>query len=323
MESLDKDYHARQNAPSVISSRDIVSEDGDEYYPEGALAAITQPRQSEAPTSTSSRPASPPQAPYSRRGVMNRRGGHLFGGPGLSMSNTSRPQSAYSRNSLTHAPSITSQAFFRPMSSQRLQAQRGTRPGTAVPEELPRLSSSTINRPSIESHRTVTLHQEHGPPPSSRGTDFTEHDPRDRIFYNPSPSGNNTAPSAGESTRPLHTSEIRPSQFYHASQRDQPSTLKAPESFASSFFRTSKNPTDSLQIQLPRDERLSNETGSPHLQEKVRSSPRVLIGRNHEYFSGNTVFFWGGRLQNTRDRPINIVTGILVLLPTILFFVYE
>ena len=315
MDHPNTDVYARQqNAPSVISSRmtDIVSEDGDEYHPEGAAAASTPPRQSGAPTLTSSRPASPPQTSYSRRGIINRRGGTLFAGPGLSMTNTSRPQSAYSRKSLTHASSITSQAFFRPMSSQRLQAQRRTRPGTAAtPEELPRLSSSTINRPSEESARSATQRHDHpGPSPL---TEFIEHDSRERALYSSSPTGNNTIPSTEESARPLHQNRHHPSRH----REDQSLASKTPTSFAINFFRVSRNVPDPH----PKTERPSNETSSPRPQEKVNF--KAANGKNHEYFSGNTVFCWGGRLQNTRDRPVNIATGILVVLPTVLFFVYE
>lgn len=45
--------------------------------------------------------------------------------------------------------------------------------------------------------------------------------------------------------------------------------------------------------------------------------------KNWQHFTGNTVFCWGGRLQNTRDRPVSAGTAILVILPTILFFVFE
>jgi palmitoyltransferase ZDHHC9/14/18 len=47
------------------------------------------------------------------------------------------------------------------------------------------------------------------------------------------------------------------------------------------------------------------------------------LGKNYEYFTGNTLFFGGGRLQNSRDKPINIATGIFVVLPSALFFAYS
>jgi palmitoyltransferase ZDHHC9/14/18 len=43
-------------------------------------------------------------------------------------------------------------------------------------------------------------------------------------------------------------------------------------------------------------------------------------GKNYEYFAGNTVFCLGGRLQNSRDRPINIISAVFILLPIGLFF---
>lgn len=47
------------------------------------------------------------------------------------------------------------------------------------------------------------------------------------------------------------------------------------------------------------------------------------MGRNWEYFLGNTVFCMGGRLQNTKARPVNIATGAFVILPCILFFIFS
>ena len=43
---------------------------------------------------------------------------------------TTRPTTGGSR---THVPSVTSRAFFAPMSSQRLQAHRGQRPNSHAP----------------------------------------------------------------------------------------------------------------------------------------------------------------------------------------------
>ncbi|KAF2452443.1 DHHC palmitoyltransferase-domain-containing protein, partial [Lineolata rhizophorae] len=55
-------------------------------------------------------------------------------------------------------------------------------------------------------------------------------------------------------------------------------------------------------------------------REREKVKRQMQLGKNYEYFTGNTVFCWGGRLQNARDRPINIATGILVLAPAGLFF---
>jgi palmitoyltransferase ZDHHC9/14/18 len=50
---------------------------------------------------------------------------------------------------------------------------------------------------------------------------------------------------------------------------------------------------------------------------------KSALGKNYEYFEGNTIFWLGGRLQNARDRPINIATGVFLVLPAILFFVFS
>lgn len=69
-------------------------------------------------------------------------------------------------------------------------------------------------------------------------------------------------------------------------------------------------------------EKLSSAASSPGLaqQEATKKEVKKELGKNYEYFTGNTVFCWGGRLQNARDRPINIATGLMVLVPTGLFF---
>jgi palmitoyltransferase ZDHHC9/14/18 len=76
-------------------------------------------------------------------------------------------------------------------------------------------------------------------------------------------------------------------------------------------------------------EKLSSAASSPQMTPRVAkpvgnsadtTRPGFAPGRNHEYFEGNTVFCLGGRLQNTRHRPINIGTGFLIVLPAALFF---
>jgi len=47
---------------------------------------------------------------------------------------------------------------------------------------------------------------------------------------------------------------------------------------------------------------------------------KAKAGNNWEYFDGNTVFCWGGRLQNARDKPISIITALLILVPSGLWF---
>jgi len=58
---------------------------------------------------------------------------------------SNRPPTSHSR---THVPSLTAQAFYRPMSSQKLQAQRSQRPqlllsGSARPQEMKKMRKQT------------------------------------------------------------------------------------------------------------------------------------------------------------------------------------
>lgn len=50
-------------------------------------------------------------------------------------------------------------------------------------------------------------------------------------------------------------------------------------------------------------------------EERIEPQP---TGRNYEYYAGNMLFFGG--LLNTRSKPLNLATFLLVLLPAALFF---
>ena len=300
-------------APSIHSSRmtDAASEDADEYLPEGPASKASKDATGKKSLTSSNRPSSPPQSFYSRRGSTRRRG---FGGPGHSMANSSRVENLYNRNSMTHAPSITSHAFFRPMSSQRLQAQRTARPNTGT-QESTRLSSPTMDRPSIESNNTNTpatpARREHTAPPSSHGTDMTDADPRDRTIYNASPTGNGTIQSGNESTRPLQRDiEALPNGVFEE---------KEASTFRSNFLRSNGH-SPSAQQHFNDNEKYSDDAQSPHLRDKFPAD--AYTGkRNYQYFPGNTIFLGWGRFQNTRERPINLFTAVATLFPIVAFLV--
>ena len=322
-----------RQAPSIISSRitDIASENGDEIQKESqaasdrpTTAASIDPNRPGSAMSSQTRPST--RAPPSRRGmgapttISSWRTGGAFGGPGGSMTNSSRPPSATSRTSRTHVPSLASHAFFRPMSSQRLQAQRGFRatrsgqPSASVDGSSE--AGTHTNRHSLISDTT----QQQGPeiqhhydiPPPSRGTEFAEQD--DGGDVNASPTEYATLRSVGESERPLRSRSPhpRPMQIDIKNQGNG-----SPKSFRANFHRAA-TPLKETQGH----ERLSSSNNSPTFAKKLpEDAPKP--GINYQYFSGNTVFCWGGRLQNARDRPINIASGIIVVLPTILFLVYS
>lgn len=340
-------------APSVISSQltDIGSENGDDYQAEGATTIMrpgtamsggtSSNDPNRPPTARSSQPHSWTHSRKSRRGPTSPlsprswRFNGAFGGPGTAMSNTSRPQSqTSSRTSRTHVPSLASHSFFRPMSSQRLQAQRGGNRPVLGGQSMASVDGSsdfgsTTNRNSICSNTTAQPapygSRKTDDPPHQDWTGFTERE--DQRANNTSPTGNATIQSVTGSERPLndHALGIGATQI-NSEKNDKPKdgasppTQRGPRSFRSSFLLPARS-SDQARNNRFSHERLSSSTSSPH--STMVKMPLVTEQQpkfNYEYFSGNTVFCWGGRLQNTRDRPINIISGLLILVPSILFF---
>ncbi|KAL6713573.1 Eukaryotic peptide chain release factor GTP-binding subunit [Lecanora helva] len=321
---------ASQRAPSVISSRmtDIASEDGDEFHTGEAAtgqrpgtAVSTEPTRPGSSMSAQTRPST--RAPPSRRGIGSTgamsswRTGGTFGGPGGSITNSSRPTSSTSRTSRTHVPSLASHAFFRPMSSQRLQAQRGARPArtshSTTNAEDTSDGGTTGNRQSLVSDATVLRgrysHLDSEGPPPSRGTEFTEQD--DQGTLDASLTEHVAVRGVDKIEKPLHHKASNPRPI-HMSLDTQANG--SPKSYRTNFSMSRK--------EAQGHKRLSSSNNSPTFA-KEPPDPRSKAGINYQYFSGNTVFFWGGRLQNTRDRPVNIASGIIVILPAILFLVYS
>jgi hypothetical protein len=145
---------------------------------------------------------------------------------------SNRPQTSQSR---THVPSVTSQAFFRPMSSQRLQAQRAQRPMSFISPNPP-------NNPPME------LYEEEDPWKSGE-----------------------TAPDEAEPA-------VAPNYSNRAS--DVPISSSKP-------------------------------------------IPAHALGKNYEYFQGNTHFMFGGRLMNTKTKyPLSLFTLIIILIPAVLAYVF-
>ncbi|KAI9050513.1 hypothetical protein LZ554_005675 [Drepanopeziza brunnea f. sp. 'monogermtubi'] len=315
---------------SMLSSRmtDIVSEDGLEQSLEQSSAS----RPNTDTTGVSQRGAWPQKsasrrayaAAHSQRGSVS-----TTGGP--------RPPSARS-----HVPSLTSHAFFRPMSSQRLQAHRGgARPPTLTqPSMSEGVSFEGGVRSSVNSNQTARRYDQDGPAPPSRGTEMTEPETVERHRANTSLSqGYTTAGSLTDSVRPLQPNPAnskgltvnvdqgyRPANGLAAVAVANPS--KSPRSFRSSFLIPTRNETTlgSPNRGMPGREKLSSTVSSPGLTpvDPPKELPsKMNHGSNYEYFTGNTVFFWRGRLQNTRSRPINIATGLLFIIPGALFFVFS
>jgi palmitoyltransferase ZDHHC9/14/18 len=332
--------------PSIISSRmtDIASEDGDGHPQD----------QSRPPTSGNhpeSRPGTARTGLSSSRGAWSQstplRHGLQRGSQGGSISGPAgRPPTSTSRS---HVPSLTSHAFFRPMSSQKLQAQRGaSRPSTNTTVTTAGQHRGSLPQDAVDERYRVTrspppvgslsrspTHDAETHPPPSRGTEMTE--TYDRGTATSPSQGHHPAASLSESVRPLHRK--RPEDMTlrvnvdrakaHKGATNLPTPAKSPRSFRSNFM-SSKGESAAPQRDMHGAEKLSSGASSPRLAPHHPDTPaskaekvtprRPHHGRNHEYFEGNTVFCIGGRLQNTRHRPINIATGLFVLLPGVLFF---
>jgi len=246
----------------------------------------------------------------------------------------SRPTTAASR---THVP-LAAHGFFRPMSSQRLQQQRNQRPNSLLANgslysEGTHDAPTNSYRQSIVSTQTIRtptlgLHHELDQPPPSRGTDITDRDMPDRTTANSTPTGAETVRSRGESTTPLQRPRPQHLDLANVHRNDSgklPTPSKSPRSFRSSFLLSSRDGRTTQMRPNQGHEKLTSAESSPRLarQEISKDAVRKELGKNHEYFSGNTAFCWGGRLQNTRDRPVNIATAILIILPAALFFGYS
>ncbi|KAI1343321.1 zf-DHHC-domain-containing protein [Xylariaceae sp. FL0016] len=330
---------------------DIASDDGEEdvqHQPKAGpttkkSARATESRPGTARTAMSSSKGAWPQAMPLRKNMQR---GSVSGSVA-----SARPVSSTSRS---HVP-LASHAFFHPMSSQKLQAQRGSpRPLTASQrppsvEDLPDIDQShiapqgaTISHPVARVvHRTAD--DGDAQPPPSRGTEMTE--PYDRITATTSPTyGHRAAGSMSESVRPLQRNKAEEKGLAlnldnnnksHRNSGNLPSPIKSPRSFRSSLFLSGKG--ESTMTPANRDthgaEKLSSGASSPQLtpgavapskgNARSNKAKTSVHDRNFEYFEGNTVFCIGGRLQNTRHRPINIATGFLVVLPAALFFAFS
>lgn len=174
-----------------------------------------------------------------------------------------------------------------------------------------------------------------GPRPLSRGTEATEPYTAGMRTANTSPTNGYTATaSMSESVRPLQRDSANPKglsvntdKSYKTAGR-LPTPSKSPRSFRSSFLLPSRG--DAAPISPNRStqgrEKLPSVASSPALTPTdavQKQLPKPQPGNNSQYFTGNTVFCWGGRLQNTRDKPVNIATGLFAFVPGVLFFIFS
>lgn len=254
-----------------------------------------------------------------------------------SFNSPSRPSTAGSRS---HLPSLTSRAFFNPLSSQRLQAQRGQRSGSLSETDRSRRHSeeSEDNDTRSRTHRNSTgsvLTAMGGRPlslrrdvdeslaPRSRGTDASEWQfpgntatTRGLINGNVRHTGRESLASLDTPTGNLNGSSVDADRAY-STNRSPNLDRKSQRSFRQNLMTPSKQDMSSMRSPTGH-EKLNSRDSSQSILKVVSQKSR--LGKNWEYFDGNTLFFCGGRLQTSKDKPISAATAVFVTLPAALFF---
>ncbi|KAJ6264109.1 hypothetical protein Dda_0251 [Drechslerella dactyloides] len=242
---------------------------------------------------------------------------------GGSFRSSTRPPSAASR---THVPSITSHAFYNPMSSTKLSAQRGK-----VSEEGDRPSMHNMMAPAVpalpptsgltSSMKTTTAGlvsqpRSSFPAPNSPDNPFGFHPGQNPLIHNPSNRTSTQAPSEmDDSNNPFRYSLARQ---VTGSPTNQTITSASPLRAGSRRSRRS-NTNEPPASQAKEDPREDSQTSTAY-PVKMDPEPPVYAGKNYQYFPGNTLFCLGGRWQTARDAPMNILTATLIIIPVGLFF---
>lgn len=251
--------------------------------------------------------------------------------PGNSIYPSDSPSSPPPSASRTHVPNIISSAFLRPISAKRAQRQDALpRPFDPPVDVLPiARKSQESGRRSQKSHRhrnsnasIVTVDGQprplvdpDAPPlPQSRATDASASADNNRI----------ESLSSDASRQPLQSPELLPLAPPPGSKSlKNQSSPRTPMSIRTSWNRPSRPHEENM----PRDGRLKLSSTPPspaYPPEKSHvGEDRPNLGRNHEYYNGNATFFLQGRLINTRQRPLNLLTAFVAILPAILFFVFS
>ncbi|KKA27587.1 hypothetical protein TD95_001443 [Thielaviopsis punctulata] len=190
-------------------------------------------------------------------GPMQHRGS-IGGGSTITAHTTLSRSGSRSQNTRTHVPSVANQAFFHPMSSQKLQAQRAGAAGRRA-SETPSMHSVGTSATSVAAANfsaglarignTAGAEVHEAQPPPSRGTEWTEQETLDRLTATTSPTGHRHQGSMSESLKPLQRRRDRDTELsvdtsrqYATSKTTQAvraqilSPAKTPRSFRSSLF---------------------------------------------------------------------------------------
>lgn len=253
----------------------------------------------------------------------------------------SRPGSSFSN--ATHVPSLPQQGFFRPMSSQKLQAQRNqhVRPASKLGENVASAGTGGTEankQPSARPHRysnaSVNTLRDGLPPtrdgdappvPVSRGTEFTSDGARTDRGNAPSVLSKNSATPLAARSKLEH---LKTNSFRKSNTPSGEKTPKSPRSLRASLGLGSPASKQDDRRERPNGshQKLESNPSSPQdgtAKRGFHEKPPQAEGKNYEYSASNTLFLCAGRLLNTRAKPLNIMTFTLTLLPGILFFAFS
>lgn len=246
-----------------------------------------------------------------------------------------RPETTHSHRS-RNLSGATAGGFLRPMNSQVLQAQRNT------------LRSSTSSSPGSPSQLTSPVHQYDDRTSQIEGSIESSERSADRFFQsspwrmNPLTSSHTTTQNEGSETLGRqYSSSLAPSsseakydskipirENARQPQEQQEQEQGHDDGYEHEHDHEQQNTASSRRSVRNTNADISYSTATPaSLREKGQSTTASRqerqLGRNFEYFTGNVYFFCGGRFLNSRNWPVNVLTGALQCLPAILFFVYS
>ena len=250
----------------------------------------------------------------------------------------SRPTTSGSRS---HVSSLRSPAFLNPMSSQRLQAHRSHWPGSPPMGSTRETSFEQQGRFSHESSSTArdtprglhTGYYEHEDeatvPPTSRGSEDTERENKHEWNHtgtatNAGLINGNMRHEAAQSMDTFHnTNEAQKSASLDPEKgfmngHEPGSRSRSPRGIIANFRRRSEQESSKTKSH----EKLSSRGSSSPRKPSIGAKARGVLGKNWEYFDGNTLFFAGGRLQTAKDKPIAMATALAVIFPAIMFFIF-
>ncbi|KAI7508590.1 hypothetical protein KC364_g67 [Hortaea werneckii] len=178
------------------------------------------------------------------------------------------------------------------------------------------------------------------PVPDSRGTIFTDRDGTN-TFQSESAQGAAIAGSvaSGTSTAPLHQSRPDHNPLPRLDTNNNTAvpppkspgnrSLRASFGLGNSKQRTNSHSPHNLRLTPSQHHQqlhsnpsspIPNEKPSAIHQSSSSSRPTKGPGRNKDYYAGNTLFLFRGRLLNIKAKPLNTLTFLLTALPCGLFF---